>query len=215
MTGDRTPRESPHIFLGLGANVGNREANLRLAVRWLGVQCEIVAVSSLYRSIAVVLEGAPPGPDYLNAACEIATSLAPQALLEFVKQIEYDIGRRPAERWAPRPIDIDILLYGDAVIDAPGSADTPALTIPHPRIAERNFVLAPLVELANDIEHPALHRTIGELAEDIDYEGLEHVAAPDWATNPLHAAQRDTDAADEEEDHSIRNGALTPNVENK
>lgn len=164
------------VFLGLGANIGNREANLRLALTWLARGCTVVAVSSLYRSDAVVLEGAPPGPHYLNAACEIATDLAPRDLLHFVKEIEYEIGRRPAERWAPRVIDIDILLYGRAVIA------TPDLTIPHPRLAGRNFVLVPLAELAPELVHPLLGKTIGELTEDIDFGGLEHVAEPDWTT---------------------------------
>jgi 2-amino-4-hydroxy-6-hydroxymethyldihydropteridine diphosphokinase len=160
-------------FLALGANVGNRKENLRLALRWLQPACRIVAVSSLYRSPALVLEGAPPGPDYVNAACEVETDLAPRELLAHVKSIEHAIGRRPAERWAPRPIDIDILLYGDEVIDAE------ELAVPHPGLTQRNFVLAPLAELASDVENPREHRTIGELAEDIDYEGLEHLAAPD------------------------------------
>lgn len=176
------------VFLGLGANVGNRTENLRLALRWLQPACSIVAVSSLYRSEAVVLEGAPPGPDYLNAACEVETALSAHDLLAHVKSIEHAIGRRPAERWAPRPIDIDILLYGDEVID------TDELTVPHPRMAERNFVVAPLVELAPDIEHPVAHRTLGELAEDVDYEGLEHLAAPDeWRSPSAGQTDRPTE----------------------
>ena len=193
MTHD-APASMPRVFLGLGANVGNREANLRLALRWLVAQCEIVAVSSLYRSAAVVVDGASPGPDYMNAACEIATSLSPEALLHFVKRIEHDIGRRPAARWAPRPIDLDILLYGDTVIDM--RSPELALTIPHPAITERNFVLAPLVELASDIDHPTLHRTIGELAEDIDYDGLEHLRGPEWATASGGRAMEPDDSDD-------------------
>jgi 2-amino-4-hydroxy-6-hydroxymethyldihydropteridine diphosphokinase len=165
-------------FLGLGANIGNREANLRLALRWLARECTVLAVSSLYRSGAVVSEGAPPGPDYLNAACEIETALGPEELLRFVKEIEYEVGRRPAERWAPRVIDIDILLYGDAVIA------TPALTVPHPLLAERNFVIVPLAELAPDAMHPVLRKTAGEVAEDVDLAGLEHLSGPGWATGP-------------------------------
>jgi 2-amino-4-hydroxy-6-hydroxymethyldihydropteridine diphosphokinase len=161
-------------FLGLGANIGNREANVRLAVRWLARECTVVAVSSLYRSEAVVPEGAPPGPGYLNAVCEVETALAPEQLLRFLKGIEYEIGRRPAARWAPRVIDIDILLYGDAVID------TPELTVPHKLLAGRHFVVVPLAELAPDTMHPVLHKTIGELAEDIDVASLEHLAQPGW-----------------------------------
>jgi 2-amino-4-hydroxy-6-hydroxymethyldihydropteridine diphosphokinase len=163
-------------FLALGSNVGNRRENLRLALRLLAPECRVVAVSSLYRSQAVVLEGAPPGPDYLNAACEVETSLSPHDLLAHVKGIERAIGRRPAERWAPRPIDIDILLYADQTVD------TEELVVPHPRMAERNFVLAPLAELGSDVEHPGEGRTIGEIAEDVDFDGLEHIASPDeWA----------------------------------
>ncbi len=164
------------IFLGLGSNIGNREANMRLALRWLGRECTIVAVSSLYRSEAVVLEGTPAGPDYLNAACEITTDLDPQALLRFTQDIEHEIGRRPAARWAPRVIDIDILLYHDRTIAEPN------LTIPHPHLGERNFVLIPLAELDPEAILPTLHRTIGDLAGDIDLTGLEHLEGPEWAS---------------------------------
>lgn len=164
-------------FLALGANIGNKRENLRLALRLIGERSRVIAVSSLYASKAIVLEGAPPGPDYLNAACEIETDLPAPDLLAAVKTIEHRIGRRPAERWAPRPIDIDILLYGDEIIDAP------ELTVPHPRIAERNFFVAPLAELAPDAALPGDGRAVGELAEDMDFEGLEHVEGPEWAGN--------------------------------
>lgn len=163
------------VYLGLGANVGNRSGNLRMALRLLSRQGRIVAVSSLYRSEALVLEGQAPGPDFYNAACAVETDLGSGALLAFVKDIEREIGRRPAGRWAPRPIDIDILLYGDQVVDAEG------LVIPHPALPERNFVLLPLAEIAPDVEHPGLHRLIAELADDADFAGLGHVAGPEWA----------------------------------
>jgi 2-amino-4-hydroxy-6-hydroxymethyldihydropteridine diphosphokinase len=165
----------PRVFLGLGANVGNRIENLRLALRWLEPQCRVVAVSSLYQSAALVLEGSPAGPDYYNAAAEVQTELSPEELMFHVKHIEYAIGRRPAERWAARPIDIDILLFGDAIID------TPELQVPHPQLTARNFVMAPLAELAGDVVHPVLGKSIGALAEDVDYEGLSLVAERGWA----------------------------------
>jgi len=159
--------------LGLGANIGNRERNLRMALCLLARRARVVAVSSLYRSPAVVPEGAPPGPDFLNAACEIETGLQPGDLLAFVKEIEREIGRRPAARWAPRPIDIDILLYGGLVLE------TDALTIPHPLLHQRDFVLVPLAEIAPAAVHPTLHRPIADLAA-ADASALERTAPPGW-----------------------------------
>lgn len=176
------------VFLGLGANIGNREDNLRLALRWLSERCDIIAVSSLYRSPAMVLEGADPGPDFRNAVAEVETELSPTELLHFVKEIEWRIGRRPAPRWSARPIDIDILLFGDEVVESD------ALTIPHPFIAQRNFVLLPLAELASDLTHPKLGITIGELADDAEYDDIEHLAGPAWARfNPNDDAGADAE----------------------
>jgi 2-amino-4-hydroxy-6-hydroxymethyldihydropteridine diphosphokinase len=173
---------SSRVFLGLGANIGNREENLRYALRLMATRCRVVAVSSLYGSPAVVLEGAPPGPDFVNAVCEIESDLGAEDLLSFVKEIEHAIGRRPSPRWAARPIDIDILLMDGAIID------TPALQVPHPLLHERAFVLVPLAEIGGEIEHPVLHRSIGELAEDVDLTSLEHLAGPEWARTGKAAA---------------------------
>ena len=161
-------------MLGLGANVGDRARNLRLALRLLGERCDLVAVSSLYASPAVVLEGEAPGPEYLNAACAVETDLAPEDLLRFVKQIEHAIGRRPAPRWAARPIDIDIELYDDAVVD------TTDLRVPHPMMLERAFVMVPLAEIAAEAVHPLAHRTIGELARGMDGATVV-TSAGEWA----------------------------------
>jgi 2-amino-4-hydroxy-6-hydroxymethyldihydropteridine diphosphokinase len=172
--------QPPRVFLGLGANVGNRRENLRMALRYLAARgCAVVAVSSLYQSVAVVPEGAQPAPDYLNAVCEITTDLAPHDLLRVAKQIEHDIGRRPSPRWSARPIDIDILLYGDERID------TPNLTVPHPLLVVRNFVIAPLAELASDAIHPTLAKPIAQLAEDTDFAGLHHLERPEWAASAI------------------------------
>jgi 2-amino-4-hydroxy-6-hydroxymethyldihydropteridine diphosphokinase len=178
-----------HAYLGLGANIGDRDANLRLALCWLAPACEVVAVSSLYASDAVVLPGAPPGPEFRNAVGAVETALSPAGLLALAKRVEHDIGRRPSARWAPRPIDIDILLYGDGALDD----DAPAgrLTIPHPLLAERNFVLVPLAEIAPDAMHPALGRTIADLADDIDVAGLRWLAGPGWASGAPAAVTSD------------------------
>ena len=103
--------EEPAVYIGLGSNLGNREGNLRMALRLLEPLCRVEAVSALYETAPVGVEDQPP---FYNAACRVATGLEPEALLRFLQRVEFEVGRRPGgPRWGPRPIDLDILLYGD------------------------------------------------------------------------------------------------------
>jgi len=180
------------VLLGLGANLGDRRANLRAALGLLEAWCRVLAVSSLYQSAAMVPAGASPGPDFLNAACEVETDLTPHQLRAFVKEIERTIGREPAPRWSARLIDIDILLYGERVVD------DEELVIPHPAMTERHFVMAPLAEIAPDAVHPVLGKVIGELAEDVDFAGLEYVSGPGWASGEAEPDEEEDEGADGE-----------------
>jgi 2-amino-4-hydroxy-6-hydroxymethyldihydropteridine diphosphokinase len=133
-------------YIGLGANLGDREENLRAALerlRGLGP----IRVSSFRETAPVGVTNQPP---FLNAAAELETDLAPRELLAHLLEIESELGReRDAEtRWGPRPIDLDLLVYGHETIEEPG------LTVPHPRLAERRFALEPLHELAPELALP-------------------------------------------------------------
>jgi len=133
------------VYLSLGSNLGDRAANLRAGLAKLdGEILQITQTSSVYETGPV---GITPErvPDYLNLATRAETSLAPEALLRHTQSAELALGREPTYRWGPRVIDIDILLYGDERID------TPRLTIPHPRMMERAFVLIPLREIAPEL----------------------------------------------------------------
>jgi len=144
-------------YLGLGGNIGDSRASVREAIRKLGELGIVKAVSSLYETEPV---GRSDQPWFLNCAVALDTALSPEELFEAVKNIEDDMGRKPAARNAPRRIDIDILLYDDLVLK------TEALTIPHPRMHERRFVLEPLAAIAPGATHPALRKSVaGLLAE--------------------------------------------------
>jgi len=126
--------------IGLGANLGDPKAQLDRAARLLHAHADIrcTATSPIYRSAPL---GPPGQPDYLNAAVALETTLSPSALLAALQAIERSLGRLPGERWGPRVIDLDLLLYDQQLIDEPG------LIVPHAEIARRNFVLTPLIDL--------------------------------------------------------------------
>jgi GTP cyclohydrolase-4 len=154
------------VFLGLGANLGNRLVNLEQtteALATLGRVCR----SSWYETEPVDLPGAP---GFLNGVVGLDTTGTPEELLDWIRDHEQRLGRDANRRNGSRPIDVDILLWGDEVIDRPG------LSIPHPRMHERAFVLVPLAELAPDAVHPVLGKTAAELARSVDRRGVTRLS---------------------------------------
>lgn len=152
------------VHLGLGGNLGDREENLKQALTSLNRFGKVEAVSSCFETEPV---GYRNQPDFLNLACRMTTGCAPHELLRALKSLEEEMGRQAGFRNAPRPIDVDILFFDDLVIE------TPDLVIPHPRIHERAFVLAPLAEIAPEFVHPTLKRTIRELLAQVDGRGVK------------------------------------------
>jgi 2-amino-4-hydroxy-6-hydroxymethyldihydropteridine diphosphokinase len=140
-------------YLGLGSNLGERRGNLERALNFLSQRLRLEKLSSIYDSEPV---GNTEQPRFLNMACQTSTTLSPLALLALAKGIEAKMGRTGGSG-NPRLIDIDILFYGDQVID------TPELVVPHPRLTERAFVLVPLVEIAPELVHPLEGKTAREL----------------------------------------------------
>jgi 2-amino-4-hydroxy-6-hydroxymethyldihydropteridine diphosphokinase len=146
-------------YVALGANLGDRAANIRRAIAELDVADDVRVAkrSSLLENPAV--GGPADAPAFLNAVVEVETALPPHDLLSRLLEIERTLGRDRRHKWEPRVIDLDLVLYGDRVID------TPALRVPHPLMHERRFVLAPLAEIAPDVVHPVLMTSARVLLE--------------------------------------------------
>lgn len=146
---------STTAYLLLGSNIGDRAAQLQQARQMLALTAgEIVAASALYETAAWGLEDQPA---FLNQALALRTLLDAPALLAACLATEQQAGRERQQRWAARTLDVDILLYGDELIQ------TPTLTVPHPALPARRFALTPLAEIAPQLVHPQLHQTISEL----------------------------------------------------
>lgn len=154
------------ITLALGSNLGERRANLMAARHLLFPAFRETRASPIYETEPW---GYADQPVFLNQILQGETNLPPHDLLVLCKQIEHQLGRVPTFRYGPRPIDVDILLYGDVLLD------TPELTLPHARLHERAFVLVPLCDLDPQLLHPRLHQTMAQLLAQVDTTGVRPV----------------------------------------
>lgn len=144
------------VYLSLGSNLGDRSANLRQALEKSGALGKVTAVSSFYETEPVEFTSQPW---FLNCAVKLDTEKMPRQLMAAILGLEQDMGRQRKQQKGPRIIDIDVLLFGSSIIDIP------SLTVPHPKMHERRFVLEPLAEIAPEARHPVFKRTIKELRD--------------------------------------------------
>lgn len=152
------------VYLALGTNLGDRAANLRSAIAALPPVVRARACSPIYETPPW---GVTDQPAFLNQVVEVETDLPPLDLLHHIKSLETRMGRQPGARYGPRLIDLDVLLYDDLILDST------ELTIPHPRLAERAFVLVPLADLAPQLLHPVSGKMISQLLSGVDRTGIE------------------------------------------
>ncbi len=155
-----TERYPVIAFIGLGANLGDPRRQLEKALARLAEaeEVEVQKVSTFYRSPPL---GPPNQPDYVNAVAQVRTRLSPEELVRLLLQIERELGRTRGERWGPRLIDLDLLLYGEEEMT------TSTLTLPHPEMAKRAFVLVPLAEVAPEAWHPSLRKNAAQLLAEL------------------------------------------------
>jgi 2-amino-4-hydroxy-6-hydroxymethyldihydropteridine diphosphokinase len=151
------------VYIALGTNLGDRLTNLHTAISSLLPEINVLAESHVYETPPW---GYEDQPTFLNMVIKAETNLEPEPLLTYLKQLEVELGREQNFRWGPRLIDLDILFYDDLVIN------TPPLIIPHPRLYERAFVLVPLVDVAPELIHPVLQRSVSQLLGEVDSQGI-------------------------------------------
>jgi len=155
------------VYLGLGSNLGDRQTNIEKALKLLNDTLQIELVSSIYETEPV---GYVEQPMFLNVVCRGQTEIGPLQLLSLVKGIEASLGRVSSFPNAPRTIDVDIIFYGDMIMQ------TPELTIPHPRLEERAFVLIPILDIAHDLCHPVSGESVKDLAARVQgREGVKKI----------------------------------------
>lgn len=146
------------VYLSLGSNLGDRAANLHRALILLGAFGRVATVSSFYETEPIELTAQPW---FLNCAARLETERMPKQLMKNILDLEREMGRRRQQNKGPRNIDIDILLFGSSIVETQG------LTIPHPALQERRFVLEPMAEIAPDVRHPVFKQTIRELRDGL------------------------------------------------